>query len=660
VSIQDLRPNPQDTSAFYLGEIYQLLADPNISRVSILSTQATPPPFSPPSYAIWVNSLWILSLVISITCALLATLLQQWARRYVTVTQPLRSSPHKRARIRTFFADGVDKLHLPSAVEVLPTLLHTSLFLFFSGLLIFLFNIHHTVFTLVAWWIGLSGGIYGCVTLMPIFRLDSPYYAPLSLSAWSLYTGLSYGILRILELIPLFSYVTSARFYTLTRTYRKRLLDGLVKTAQETASKLSAEIDRQALRWTFESLDEDHELEQFFEGIPGFCSSKEVTKPRRVLAGLGDRTLAVALAGLLNRTWSSSLLSQPVKERRLMVCIQAAGALDLQILTSNFLFKNFKQGVDGVILRSVQLGHSLRPLCHSGYSGTALYAQAIVACIIARAPERDYRWKALVMDQFRISEAVLRSYLAHGDSVLLANLTHITRQFFRFYLPSPSELPVMGSIEEMISKFDLRNTLPELQHDFCALWNEIILKARENETRRIPFWILRPIRHVYIALHQGTDDAPTAFDASNPDNDSILGLLSSYPMCNIPNHHSHINEVDVDAADETIHITSPTVSPPDHNHLHSTDELSLYDVPHSTSVIEPLQPSPTFNVENNHIVATSLESVTCVATQDPAAAATISPTVSSRSESDPRPDLAASTSVVHVSFTLPSSSAVSP
>ncbi|KAH9959540.1 hypothetical protein BGW80DRAFT_1183447, partial [Lactifluus volemus] len=82
VSIQDLRPNPQDTAAFYLANIYQLLADPNISLASTLATPATLPPFSPPRYAIWVNSLWFLSLVISLTGALLATLLQQWARRY--------------------------------------------------------------------------------------------------------------------------------------------------------------------------------------------------------------------------------------------------------------------------------------------------------------------------------------------------------------------------------------------------------------------------------------------------------------------------------------------------------------------------------------------------------------------------------------------------
>ena len=84
VSVQDLKPSSQDISAFYLANIYQILADSNGSQGIIPPTLPDPSiPFSPPTSAVWVNSLWILSLVISLTCALLATLLQQWARRYM-------------------------------------------------------------------------------------------------------------------------------------------------------------------------------------------------------------------------------------------------------------------------------------------------------------------------------------------------------------------------------------------------------------------------------------------------------------------------------------------------------------------------------------------------------------------------------------------------
>ena len=63
VSIQGLQQNPQDTSNFYLANLYHAtIAGPNQSNISS-SLPASPPPFSPPTYAVWVNSLWFLSLV---------------------------------------------------------------------------------------------------------------------------------------------------------------------------------------------------------------------------------------------------------------------------------------------------------------------------------------------------------------------------------------------------------------------------------------------------------------------------------------------------------------------------------------------------------------------------------------------------------------------
>ena len=46
------------------------------------------------------------------------------------------------------------------------------------------------------------------------------------------------------------------------------------KTAEQFAFRLGPEIDLDSLMWTFQSLDEDKELEQFFEGLPGLCDSK--------------------------------------------------------------------------------------------------------------------------------------------------------------------------------------------------------------------------------------------------------------------------------------------------------------------------------------------------------------------------------------------------
>ncbi|KAN0140384.1 hypothetical protein V8E53_001593 [Lactarius tabidus] len=232
VSIQDLQQNPQDISNFYLANMYQATINPNSS----CSLPASPPPFTPPNYAVWVNALWFMSLVISITCALLATLLQQWARRYLKVTQP-RYSPHKRARIRAFFAEGVDKFLLPWAVEALPTMLHLSLFLFFAGLAVFLWNVNLTVFKLVLSWIGLCTSLYGCITFIPVFRHDSPYHTPLSLLVWHFITGISFLTFRTLSRITssfyFFSYETDERLRHLAKRYGKWLVQGMRKTAEE-------------------------------------------------------------------------------------------------------------------------------------------------------------------------------------------------------------------------------------------------------------------------------------------------------------------------------------------------------------------------------------------------------------------------------------------
>jgi hypothetical protein len=177
VSIQDLQQNPQDTSNFYLANIYQATVDPNRSS----SLPASPPPFSTPGYAVWVNGLWFMSLVISITCAVLATLLQQWARRYLKVTATqTRYGLHKRAKIRTFFAEGVQESWLPHVVEALPTLIHVSLVLFFAGLAVFLWNVNLTIFKVVLSWVGVCTALYGYTMFISIVRHNSPYSTPLT------------------------------------------------------------------------------------------------------------------------------------------------------------------------------------------------------------------------------------------------------------------------------------------------------------------------------------------------------------------------------------------------------------------------------------------------------------------------------------------------
>ena len=81
-------------------------------------------------------------------------------------------------------------------------------------------------------------------------------------------------------------------------------------------------------------------------------------------------------------------------------------------------------------MRSVEIGHSL--ISWGGnIDQKRLCAQGIIADIVTNIPQHDERWFSLTMHHLGISEHALRGYLDHGDSILLANLIHLTHQLLR-------------------------------------------------------------------------------------------------------------------------------------------------------------------------------------------------------------------------------------
>ena len=528
LSIQDLIPNPQDTSAFYLKNIYQLLANQSVSNVFIGSTVASPPPFSPPPFAVWLNSLWFLSLVVSLTSALLATSVQQWARRYLKVTR-LRYSLHERARIRAFFHRGVERWHLSWAAHVVSILQHLSLFLFFAGLLLWLWNTNQTVYNAVLWSVVLFTVAYVFITVLPIFRPESPYYTGLSSLVWLLCSRVLYYYFKVL-------YKISGRFRGSKKYYRKRLSVGVDNLAELAAtSEWSSTADPYILRSTFYALGEDKEMDQFLESILGFFNSRLVNIQGIPHDVLPVRALVDALIGFLDWTFSSYSVCKSVKTRRFVIC------LDATVATSSYAVRDFLHQVLAMlwhgVLQSIEIGQHLGKVGKHSDPVIGLYAQCLVAGVIACAQERDDRWSALAIDQLCISGDHLRHYIAHGDSVLLANLNHITRMILRSFRTDHDTAYISSRIFPSITQFDIRQTLPELQHDFCALWNEVVQAARDTSSHSIPICILRYIRHLYTALHQDTLAAPTSFSASTPDHDDALSHGSSYPQCNVEGHH---------------------------------------------------------------------------------------------------------------------------
>ncbi|KAH9056358.1 hypothetical protein EDB87DRAFT_1579460 [Lactarius vividus] len=239
----------------------------------------------------------------------------------------------------------------------------------------------------------------------------------------------------------------------------------LLKTAEEHANRLPADIDYRALEWALNSLNEDDELEQFFDSVPSFCDSKAVETPLGGFVKPNPKKLTNALTRLMDRPLAPPTFLDPGG---------SYPALSLDWTR-----------VD-------------RPI-------TTFYAQCAVSAII--------------------SSMQIPSYLDHGDSILLANLIHIIRQTLRTrsliekyhdgYITK-----VTSRTLESISKLDVQDSLPELQHEFCRLWNQLVHIAQDDK-----YW------NVTLA----TQERPEAF-ATTDDNDITLDDITSYPICTIPSH----------------------------------------------------------------------------------------------------------------------------
>jgi len=174
----------------------QLVAISNGVALSPPSPLETLPPNL--SAATRINVMWLLSMAISITCALLATLIQQWVRRYMELSY-LHEMPHERVRVRTYLFSGMEYFRMRRAVETIPMLLHISVFLFFAGLVEFFFLFNKTVAWFFVGWIGLFGSAYIALTVIPNVFLECPYRTPFSGVSWRLSQTLSIATLVLAD-----------------------------------------------------------------------------------------------------------------------------------------------------------------------------------------------------------------------------------------------------------------------------------------------------------------------------------------------------------------------------------------------------------------------------------------------------------------------------
>ena len=527
--------------------------------------------------------------------------------------------------MRAFFAEGVDKMHIPLAVEALPMLLHLSVFLFFGGLVIFLFNVEHAVFSSVMWWTGLFSMVYVLITVMPIVRHNSPYYAPLSQPAWFLYASMNYLLYEVLasKFPRSGNFESRGRFSDLRDHYHGRMLGGLEKAVEKTVADRSSDMDIRIFDWTMGVLEEDDSLEKFFEAVPGFFSSKLVNHLESDFSEDVLNRLWSALNRFMDRTLSSDSVIDSVKTRRVNIYRDIISKIPFPLTSFerdeehlNEFPVNFGQalsrlldrtlsvtesvtgkssqlvtcldaahaalGFDGVshilwdilngrwpdLLQFAVIGHSLRRWSSSIDERHTPEVRRIVAQIVVGARERDEGWISLVKAEFAVPDRAIRKHIADGDSVLLSILIHVTRQA----LHTGSCHSWTPFVLSSLSKFSIRGTHPRLQHAFCALWNDILFESRARWEDHVYVKLLREIRAPYIELHRGTDAALT-FPAATHYFDPVLVQPSSYRYCKIASHRQELSVY-------TPSLIFPSLTPLNQSPAPSLPHLSSIDGDH--------------------------------------------------------------------------------
>jgi len=145
----------------------------------VLDSSHNPDTFVIPATARWITGLWIGSLVLALFVSLNAILAQQWIEEYNSRMGSTAASNRRWAWRHMYFTQGAEKWRFELFIASLPLLLHTSLLLFFIGLVVFWLPMDSLVASLLIIFTIFGVVFYFGTTLAPLIWPDCPTATPL-------------------------------------------------------------------------------------------------------------------------------------------------------------------------------------------------------------------------------------------------------------------------------------------------------------------------------------------------------------------------------------------------------------------------------------------------------------------------------------------------
>ena len=500
-SYPQLSPDTGSQTVFLLQQLSQQFA----GFTNGTQVQPEPLPSSPPSASVvCVNILWLLSFLFSTTSALFATMMQQWGRRYLALPQS-QSIPSDRARVRSFLFLGIEKYSMDLAVEIAPTLLHLSVFLFYIGLVIFFFTIHKTAAIAILISVGLFGLVYFTTTILPCIDHSCPYSTPMS-RPWQFlwHASLSFVGGCLSFLLKLF-YCCCApynsgdatpftqRTFThwldtieeFAKKHGRRLRDGFQETVVKYAGGPGApeNTDVEALTWSFRllALSEKSEIQKFIASIPG----ERVVQLFKQGNPFDHKQITFRdhLSTLLRTSYAPDTagLTKEMRKDRLLVCLNSIRhiAKDSSLSPSSPSFS--PDLLDDMRLNFANMA-LMRPLWADSDPVVRVTARSICALLARQLLRKSYleaselSWLEDVMGRPSSMIYNARNNLAtvdnmNVDSFVNGVLSHQTE-----------DLPAQATIfEETLKDIMNRNSQTSLHADTFEEWISSLIQRMEQE-----------------------------------------------------------------------------------------------------------------------------------------------------------------------------------
>ncbi|EKM48619.1 uncharacterized protein PHACADRAFT_266250, partial [Phanerochaete carnosa HHB-10118-sp] len=146
-----------------------------------LMSLADLPQFRPSTPARWINTLFFISLVLSIAAALLGILVKQWVREYMQWNSPL-ATPRENIMVRQFRLEAWDAWNVSAIVSTVPALLEVAMILFLIGMVILLWTLDDVVAICLTAFTAMFLLVITVFTILPVFSRRCPYKSP---TAWA-------------------------------------------------------------------------------------------------------------------------------------------------------------------------------------------------------------------------------------------------------------------------------------------------------------------------------------------------------------------------------------------------------------------------------------------------------------------------------------------